>query len=167
MNVISTTKVDEALPIRRHHAQQMAHTLRAMLLPGFRFRHLGADVQRQQRRQRAQPEHGTPTPRRQHRARRDGRQQVADGVAALQNSAEDAAPTRGGRFHGQRSAHAPLSTHADAKKGAQDQEHGVVGRETASHFDNGKVDDVGHQRNAASKAIGKHAKQQRANGPKR
>ena len=62
MNVISTTRYAN----RFHCADDAFNTSRrggAMLLPGFRFGDLGPDIQREQRGQRADPEHRTPAPK--------------------------------------------------------------------------------------------------------
>ncbi len=48
------------------------------------------------------------------------------------------------------------------KKRAQDQEHGEIGREPAEHFDDGEIDDVRHQGNAATVAVGEQSEEQRA-----
>ena len=137
----------------------------AVLLPGFGFRDLGANVERQQRGNSAYPEHGAPAEIRQHQSRGHCGQQVTDGIAALENSGEHAAPAHRSVFHDQRCSHAPLAAHANAEQHSQDQKHGEVGREAAQHLDGRKEYYVDHQRTAPAITVGHHAEEQRADGP--
>ena len=148
-------EIEEAFPMSSNRLNYVLHAVGAMLVPRGRFGDFGADVKSEQRGQRAEPEHGPPTPRGQDKTSGNGSEQIPDRVATLQNAAEYAAPARRRRFHGERRADTPLSAHADTEKGAKNQEDGVVGRKAASQLNHGKIDDVGHERNAAAIAIRK------------
>jgi len=66
------------------------------------------------------------------------------------------------RVLGERCAEAPFSTHANAEECAHDQEKCVVRREAAEQLDDGKIDDVDHQRNAPAVAVRQQTEQERA-----
>src|SRR5207247_477219 len=89
----------------------------AMLFPRFRLRYLGTNVQSEQCRKSAEPEHPSPSDVwiGEDDARGDGSEQIADRIAALQNARQDAAPFPRHLLHRERSADAPLPTHPDAK----------------------------------------------------
>lgn len=135
-----------------------------MLLPSFRLGHFHTNVKGERGRQRADPEHGTPTPNGQEKASGEGGQKIADGITGLQNAAQNAAPAHGSGLHGQRGTHAPFAAHANAVKGAHDEEKREVRRKAAEEFDHGKINDVSHQRNAAAVAVGKQTEDERADG---
>ena len=63
----------------------------------------------------------------------------------------------GDALHGERGTDAPLAAHTDAVNSAQNQEDGVVWREAAQEFDDGKEHYIRHQRTASAVTIGQHA----------
>src|SRR3954465_11076583 len=133
-------------------------------MPRLRLGNFGANVKRKQSRQSADPEHPSPTESRQHKARSDGGQQISPRVSALQDARENAAPLGRRAFHGQRCADAPFATHTDSVQRSKNEEESVVGSKSTKQFDERKEDDIGHQRNAASVAIGEDAEDERADG---
>src|SRR5207253_10426281 len=102
-------KIGKTLPFSRDDTQNLPGARGAMLLPRFRLRHFRADVQREKRRQRTDPEHGAPSPCRQEKSRGNRGEQVADGITALQNPAEDSPPAHWRCFHRERRAPSPLA----------------------------------------------------------
>src|SRR5438034_793087 len=142
-------KIGKTLPFSRDDTQNLPGARGAMLLPRFRLRHFRADVQREKRRQRTDPEHGAPSPCRQEKSRGNRGEQVADGITALQNPAEDSPPAHWRCFHRERRAHSPFAAHADAEQRAQDDKHSEVRRKAAEKLDDRKIDHVGHERDAA------------------
>jgi hypothetical protein len=80
----------------------------------------------------------------------------------LENAGEQAACFCRQGFHQKRRAQPPFASHADAKQGPQNQEHGKTRRERGEHFDHRIKNDVRHQRNSASEAVAQESKEQRA-----
>ena len=95
----------------------------------------------------------------------DRRQQKSEGVTLLENAGEKAARLGRQCFHQERSAEAPLATHADSEKRAQDQEDGEIRRERGQEFDHGIKNDVDHQRNATSESVAQESEEQRTQRP--
>src|SRR5271169_6614592 len=157
-------EVDEALPFASGGAENLSEASHLMLLPCFGLRHFHSNVEGQQSRQGADPEHGAPSPDWQEKPRGNGREQIANGIATLQNSTEDSAPAHRCRFHGKRSTHSPLAAHADAEECAQNKEYREVGRKAAQKLDEREINHVGHERNAPPIAIGKQTEEQGAHG---
>src|SRR5262249_47568744 len=102
-----------------------------------------------------------------HKASRDCRQEIADWVSALDNSRQDASPTRRGTFHGQGRTDSPFPTHPNTVDGTQDQEYGVIGGKPAEQLKDREEDHVGHERPAPSIAISQKSKHKGAQGPHR
>src|SRR5580704_2582993 len=133
-----------------------------MMLPGFRLRHLGADIEREQSGNSAEPKHWSPAPGRKSEAVRNRGKQISHRVAILQNAAQHAAPAAGSRLHHQRRAYAPFAAHADAVENAQNEEDRVVRREAAEKLNHREENDVSNQRNAAAVAVRQETKNHRA-----
>jgi hypothetical protein len=131
------------------------------------FRHLRSDIQRQQGRQCAQPEHPSPSQGGEHESRGQRREQIADRITALQNPAQHAAPSWRRRFDGQRRTDSPFAIDTDAEHRAQNQKYCVVRRESAQQLDHRKIDDVGHKRYSSLKAVRQQSEQQCAYRPQR
>ncbi len=119
-------------------AHDRAHGGGAVLLPCFRFTHSKADIKSQQRRSATGPEHGAPSPRGKDEARSHRGEQIADGISALHDSGENSAPLRRSALHGERRSHSPLTAHADAVDGAQNQKDRIARGKSAQQFDDAK-----------------------------
>jgi len=143
--------------VREDRASQMAPAFVAGLLPDFRLLHPQADEDRQNRGESAEEKEWPPTPAVEQEVIAKRCQQKAHGVPLLQESGEQPAQPRRHLLHGQRRAHAPLPTHPDAKQAPQDQEGGVVGRQTGKYLDDRIEHQVDHQRQAAAVAVGQQA----------
>ena len=161
-------EVQEALPLAKERLA-VRRPVGAVFVPRFRFLHLGADEERQQRRQAADEEHQAPAIARVHRVEPriqhpecEGREQIAHRVAFLQQAGKQAAQPRRCGFERKRRTDAPLAAHADAEQHAQEQEHAVARRKAAQHRNDGVEHDVDHQRNAATEPIGHEAEHDRA-----
>src|SRR5437764_2037970 len=113
-----------------------------MLSPRFRLRHVRPDIQRQQRRYTADPEHPPPTEGWKHNPRCHRRQQISDGVSALQDPRKQSAPSLWRMLHRERCSYAPFASHADAVQAAQNKKSLVIGSEAAGDLDYGKINDV-------------------------
>src|SRR4030088_166611 len=111
-----------------------------MLLPGFGFRHFGANVKREKRGGRTGREHGTPADGRKQEARGNGRQQVSASVTGLQNSAQNATPAYGRNFHHEGGADTPFSAHANSEERTHNEEKRVVGGKAAEHLNERKIE---------------------------
>ena len=82
-----------------------------------------ADVEHQERRQRAEHEHAAPADALEQEAEHQRRDQVAGRVALLQDARRDAARLGRQRLERERRADAPLAAHRDAVQRAQHDEH--------------------------------------------
>ncbi len=91
-----------------------------------------------------------------------GRQQKSKRVALLQQAGNKSAPPDRNGFHGERCSHAPLTAHPDSVEQSQKEENSVIRRESGKNFDQGKVQNVDDERDAASVAVGKQTEQNRA-----
>ena len=89
---------------------------------------LGADVEDQQRRQRADDEEPAPIPVREGEDAkvRERGEQIADHVADLQKAAEKTAALGRQHLHRQRRAEAPFAAHRDAVERAKHEKDGEV-----------------------------------------
>src|SRR5260370_37249466 len=91
-----------------------------------------------------------------------GRQQKSKRVALLQQAGNKSAPPDRNGFHGERCSHAPLTAHPDSVEQSQKEENSVIRRESGKNFDQGKVQNVDDERDAASVAVGKQTQKNRA-----
>src|ERR1700758_3290542 len=103
-------------------------------MPSLGLFHFSANKQREQRRQSADKEEWTPSPVWINEAVCPRGQQKSQRIAFLQKSGNQASPFGRNRFHGERCADTPLSTHADAIKEAQGEKNSVAGSEARQHF---------------------------------
>src|SRR6266576_2137834 len=85
-------------------------------------------------------------------------QEIAEGVALLQNSREQTARLRRQRFHGERRAQAPFAAHSDPEQGAQQKKGCEIRGERGQQFDDRIKNNVDHQRNASATSIAQPAK---------
>ena len=158
-------EIAEDFPVLARRAHDLSCRGSAMLLPCNRFPHAKPNIERQQRRRSARPEHCAPSPRRQNEARRHRGQQIANAVSALHYSRQHSPPLCRSIFHGQRCAHSPLSPHADSVDRSQNQKHRVIGRKAAEQLDHGKEHHIRHQWLAPSIPVRQQAENERSHGP--
>ena len=78
----------------------------------------------------------------------------------MQNSAKYSAPAHRRSLHRERCSYAPLAAHSDSEESPHHQEKSEVRRKSAKQLDDGKINDVGHQWNAATVAIGQQSEDQ-------
>src|ERR1700722_8938358 len=155
--IIEYVLTEPALRVSRYLALQ----------PRWRFVDFGANVDHEKRRQRADDEHSAPTYEAEHRSVNQGRDQVANRVAFLQQAGEKSAPFRRQSFKRQGCAYTPLPAHCDSEQCPRNQKNFQRRSKSGSKFEHGVSNDVHHQSNAATVAVGHHTEQESADGAER
>src|SRR5437660_479659 len=128
-------QIEAQLPLLGNSLQERTRGGRAMVPPGLRLWHLGADVEREQSGYSAEPKHRPPAPCGEGEAVGNRGEQIAHRVSILQNAAKDASPAARARLHDERCSDAPFAAHADAIEDAQNQEDRGVRRKAAKKYD--------------------------------
>src|SRR5205807_6145032 len=85
-------EIEAQLPLLANSAQERTRGGRAMVPPGLRLSHLGADVEREQSGYSAEPKHRPPAPCGEGEAVGNRSEQIAHRVSILQDTAKDASP---------------------------------------------------------------------------
>ncbi len=93
----------------------------------------------------------------------ESRDNEAPGERALQHACCDAAQSSGQVLQRQRHTRGPLSAHADAEQCPAHKQHGIRGRETAQHREDGKPQNGQNQGELASHAVGHRSCRRSAN----
>ena len=153
------------LPLRKTSRIRVRLTFRLLLgvLPDLGFLDPGADDQADQGRDDAQAEQPPPG-QPEHTVDEeegDGRQQIAAGVAGLEQPGEEAASLSRDLLHCQGGAEAPFAAHPDAVQQSQDDQHRQVRCERAAEADHRVEADVDHQRDPTSEPVGQQTEDQR------
>ena len=128
--------------------------------PGRGLRDAEADVQHQQRGRCADHEHAAPADVIERVGKYDRGEQIADHVAFLQHSGEQAAAPRRERLERERGPHAPLTAHRKSEQRAQREQSREVGREGGEELHRRVAGDVQHQDRAAAVALRQPAEYQ-------
>ena len=143
----------------------------AVLRPCLRLLHLRANEQGQQCGYPADEEHHAPAiawiVRVEiwiDRAESDRREEVAEGVAFLEQARQQPAQPGRGRLERQRRANAPLAAHADPEQETEDDERLIARRKAGEHRYRRVEDHIQHQRQPPPIAVCEHAKDDRADG---
>src|SRR2546423_15043218 len=107
-------QITEYFPMFSGSANNFTQCRNPMMLPGFRLLEPQPDVKCQQRGNAAYPEHGAPSPDRQHKSGCYRGEKIANGISTLQYAGKDTSPFRGNTFHGEGSTDSPFATHANS-----------------------------------------------------
>src|SRR5579875_4007130 len=102
-----------------------------MSFPGLGFRYAGANKKGEKGRQAAGKKQGPPAKGGKDQKVSGGGQQIAQGIAFLEQPREETAAMGRHRFHRQRGSDAPFAAHADTIECAQEQERTIGGGESA------------------------------------
>src|SRR6478672_7560129 len=116
------------------------------------------NINNQQRRQRSRDKQSPPPENGKNDPVNQRGQEIAEGIALLQNSREQTTRLRRQRFHRERCTKTPFATHPDPEQGPQQQKRREIRGERGQQFDDRIKNNVDHQRYASSKSIAQPSK---------
>ena len=147
--------IQRQLPLARNDSRQAVPLLAdAVLDEHRRFVHRHADEEHQNSRHDAQQKHVAPAECAVKQEGRDGGQEIAAGIARLQQARNHAARAQRYGFERQSGADAPLASHRNAEQASERQKDRQRGRKSGSCFQDREGQNIPHQRGLASEAIG-------------
>src|SRR6185437_6331161 len=155
-------------PVPAQAGQQAALLrLRAARLPGLRFRYLAEDVEHEERRSRAHDEHAAPADVMEQQSEHHRGDQVAAGIASLQNAGDQAAGAHRHGLEGEGRADSPLAPHRDAVERPQRDEYIQRRREGGGELHDRVEQNAGHERRPAAITVTEAPKEKGAHRPHR
>src|SRR5262249_6078703 len=128
-------QVAEYFPVFAGCAHYCTKSKNTIMLPSFRFFDVQANVESQQCWHTTYPKHCPPSPHGKNETCSDRRQDIANGISALQDTRKNAPPSLRNAFHSERRANPPFTTHANSIDRTQNEECRVIRRKAAEQLD--------------------------------